>query len=91
MIKRYHVIIEGRVQGVGCRSFCMLQAQQRGLTGTVKNLENGMVEIFVQGEEDDLYAFLKRIQEGNQFILVEDMHVKECPIVKNEKRFTYGW
>lgn len=91
MVKRFHVIIEGRVQGVGCRSFCMLQAQQRGLTGTVKNLENGMVEIFVQGEQEQIDAFLKRVQEGDRFILVEDMHVKECAIIPNEKRFTYGW
>ena len=91
MIKRYHVMIEGRVQGVGFRSFCMLQAQQRGLTGSVKNLSNGMVEVFVQGESEQIDSFLKRVQEGTQFVIVEDMSIKECPVVDNEKRFSYAY
>ncbi|MBR4162509.1 MAG: acylphosphatase, partial [Solobacterium sp.] len=48
-MKRYHVIVQGQVQGVGFRGFVMLQAQRRKLTGSVKNMENGMVEMFVQG------------------------------------------
>ncbi len=90
-MKRYHVMIEGRVQGVGFRSFCMLQAQQRGLTGSVKNLANGMVEIFVQGEQEQIDDFLKRIQEGTQFAIVDDISLKECEIQANEKRFSYGY
>ncbi len=90
-MKRYHVIVEGRVQGVGFRGFCMLQAQSRGLTGSVKNLSNGMVEIFVQGEQNQIDDFLKRVQEGDRFIVVEDMPIKECNIVEGEKRFAYGY
>ena len=89
-MKRYHVIVEGRVQGVGFRSFSMMIAQQNALTGSVTNLENGMVEIFVQGEENNLDIFFKKIREGNRFIVVEDMTLKEIPVVENEKRFTYG-
>ncbi len=91
MVKRYHVIVEGRVQGVGFRSFCILQAQQRGLTGSVRNMSNGMVEIFVQGEEKQVDSFLKKVKEGDRFILVEDMSIKECPVEEKEKRFSYGW
>ena len=47
-MKRYHMIVEGRVQGVGFRSFCMQQALTYNLTGSVRNMENGMVEIFAQ-------------------------------------------
>ncbi len=90
-MKRYHVIVDGRVQGVGMRSFCMLQAQQRGLTGNVKNLDNGMVEIYVQGEETKIDDFLAAIQEGNRFIMVTDISVKEVPVEPNEKRFSYSW
>ncbi len=90
-MKRYHMMVEGRVQGVGFRSFCMMLAQTYGLTGSVTNLENGMVEIFVQGEEKDLDIFFKKVQEGNRFIRVENMTLKEIPVVKNEKRFTYGY
>ena len=90
-MKRYHVIVDGRVQGVGMRSFCMLQAQQRGLTGNVKNLDNGMVEIYVQGEETKIDDFLAAIQERNRFIMVTDISVKEVPVEPNEKRFSYSW
>ena len=48
-MKRYHVFVDGQVQGVGMRGFCMMEAQSRGLTGSVKNLDNGMVEIYIQG------------------------------------------
>lgn len=89
-MQRYHVIVEGRVQGVGFRSFCMMIAQQLHLTGTVTNLDNGMVEIYVQGEEELLKTFLNKVQEGNRFIRVENMTVKTCPLAENEKRFTYG-
>ena len=87
MVKRYHVIVEGRVQGVGFRSFCILQAQKRGLTGSVRNMSNGMVEIFVQGDEKQVDSFLKKVKEGDRFILVEDMSIKECPVEENEKSF----
>ena len=89
-MKRYHVIAEGRVQGVGFRGFCMLQAQQRGLTGSVTNLSNGMVEIFVQGDEALIDAFLTKVKEGDRFIQVDDLTVKEIPVVEGEKRVAYG-
>lgn len=91
MIRRYLVIVEGRVQGVGMRGFCIIQAQMRGLTGSVKNLANGMVEIQVQGEESVIDEFLTVIRGGNQFIRVDDMSMKYIPVIENEKRFTYGY
>jgi Acylphosphatases len=89
-MKRYHVFVEGRVQGVGMRGFCMMEAQSRGLTGSVKNLENGLVEIYVQGAEELIDLFLAKVKEGNRFIRVDDMSIKEVPVVEGEKRFSYG-
>lgn len=90
-MKRYHVIVEGQVQGVGFRGFAMLNAQRRHLTGSVKNLENGMVEIFVQGEEAAIDDFLAVIEKGDRFIRVDQIYVKPSKIVEGEKRFGYGW
>jgi acylphosphatase len=90
-MKRYHVFVDGQVQGVGMRGFCTIEAQSRGLTGSVKNLDNGMVEIYVQGEPADIDAFLAKIQEGNRFIRVDDISVKEVPVVEGEKHFSYGY
>lgn len=63
----------------------------RKLTGNVKNLNNGMVEIQVQGEEAVIDEFLVKIRQGNQFIRVDDMSVKSIPVVENETRFGYGY
>lgn len=91
MIRRYHVFVEGRVQGVGFRGFCMIRAQRYKLTGTVKNLPNGMVEIYVQGEDDNINKFLDEIEKGDRFIRVDNISVKPSAVVENEKKFTYGW
>ena len=89
-MKRYHVIVEGRVQGVGFRGFCMLQAQRRNLTGTVRNLSNGMVEIFIQGDEAKIDEFLAAVEKGDRFIRTDNITIKETKVVENEKRFGYA-
>ncbi|MBR3312337.1 MAG: acylphosphatase [Solobacterium sp.] len=89
-MKRYHVFVEGRVQGVGFRSFCMLNAQRLNLTGNVKNLTNGIVEMFVQGEEADIDRFLAVVEKGNTWIRVDEISVKSVPVVEGEKKFGYS-
>jgi acylphosphatase len=91
MIKRYHIIAEGRVQGVGMRGFCIMNANQLRLTGSVRNMDNGMVEIFAQGEESHLRLFLSTVEEGNRWIRVDSLSVKEVPIVEGEREFSYIW
>lgn len=92
MKRRYHVMVEGRVQGVGFRGFCMVRAQRFKLTGSVKNLDNGMVEIFVQGEDSDIVKFLEEIEKGDRFIRVDNITVKPTALAEGEKRFGYaGW
>ena len=51
---RYYIIVEGRVQGVGFRFFCTMNARTTDLTGWVRNMDNGMVEMEVQGEEKEI-------------------------------------
>ncbi len=89
-MKRYHMIVSGQVQGVGFRGFAMILAQQLKITGTVANLDNGMVEIFAQGEEYAINEMIKEIYKGNRFIKVTDISTKEVPVVPGEKKFTYG-
>ena len=48
---RYYIIVDGRVQGVGFRFFCTMTARKYDLTGWVRNMENGMVEMEVQGDD----------------------------------------
>ena len=92
MVKRYLVYVDGRVQGVGFRGFCMRHALQLNLTGTVRNLENGLVEIQIQGEDADISTFLKEIQKGDRFIRVDQISVKKIDVDPKEKKFrtNYG-
>ena len=48
---RKHIFFYGRVQGVGFRYYAVQKANQLGLTGWVKNLYDGSVEMEVEGQE----------------------------------------
>lgn len=84
---RYHIILEGRVQGVGCRFFCQMNAKSLSLTGWVKNLDNGMVELEVQGSEESLNKYISTITKGNRFIRIDDYSIKKKEVVQNERTF----
>lgn len=86
-MKRYYMIAEGRVQGVGFRYYCQLNASNLNLTGWVRNMSNGMVEMEVQGEIESIFSFIKIINKGNLFINVTSLSKKEINILPNENKF----
>lgn len=57
------VIYEGRVQGVGFRYTVKDLARGFEVTGWVRNLPDGTVELQAMGEKDELAAFLREISE----------------------------
>jgi acylphosphatase len=86
-MKRFHLIIHGRVQGVGFRYFTQYEALKRQLTGWVRNNDDGTVELEVQGNEEAVQLFIDTIREGTLFAKVTDVSVQEIPIIHNEKQF----
>lgn len=58
-----HLVIFGRVQGVGFRVRAQKLALGKNLYGTVGNLSDGTVEIRIQGTKPELEAFFKALQE----------------------------
>jgi acylphosphatase len=60
--KKY--VISGRVQGVGYRFFAERWAEQLGISGYVKNLWDGGVEVYAIGDEVSLEQFKIRLTEG---------------------------
>lgn len=86
-MKRYYMIAEGRVQGVGFRYFCQLNASNLNLTGWVRNMNNGMVEMEIQGDFDSILSFIKIINKGNFFINITSLSKKEINILPNENKF----
>ena len=64
MNKRLHALFSGRVQGVGFRYTAERLAHHFPVTGFVKNLPDGKVEVIAEGEEDMLKDFLKAIEDA---------------------------
>ena len=62
-VERREVHYSGQVQGVGFRYTTRNIAQQFHVTGYVRNLRNGSVEVIVEGEADELDRFLADLQE----------------------------
>jgi acylphosphatase len=61
---RAHVIVSGRVQGVGYRAFAARVAAQRGLLGGVRNLDDGRVELDVEGKKAVIEALVRELKVG---------------------------
>ena len=62
--KRLHLFYTGRVQGVGFRFTAETTALSLELTGWVKNLPDGRVEVICEGEEETLVHFLEKMRSG---------------------------
>jgi acylphosphatase len=73
MIISRKFILKGRVQGVGFRFFTTKNANALGITGYVKNLANGNVEVYAKGEEQKIDKFKAKLIKGNSFSRVEDI------------------
>lgn len=76
---RKHIFFYGRVQGVGFRYYAVQKANQLGLTGWVKNLYDGSVEMEVEGQEeliDQLIIFL----QNRTYIWIERIDAKKIPL-----------
>ncbi len=84
MKKTLHIIVKGRVQGVGYRWFAKERARECNITGFVRNLYNGDVEVVAQGEENDLSRFLEELNRGPAFAHVVEMQVDEIEIDQNK-------
>ncbi|MFD2760805.1 acylphosphatase [Lentibacillus juripiscarius] len=71
-----HVIVSGRVQGVGFRFSAQQQARRHHLNGWVQNKANGTVELEVEGDEEQVHTFLQALKKGfSPFIHVDNMEV----------------
>lgn len=65
-----HLLIEGRVQGVGYRQWFAGEARSLGLTGWVRNRSDGRVEAVVSGPADRVERLFTAAQRGPRFASV---------------------
>ncbi len=79
MIIRKHFIFSGSVQGVGFRYRAHYAALSRGLTGYVRNLSDGTVEMELQGDSNAISQCIGDIDSGH-FIHIDGIESKEIPL-----------
>ena len=72
---RAHVYIEGRVQGVFYRDWARKNASKMGLTGWVRNLEDGRVELVAEGKKIKLTELIELIKKGPRLAKVEHVDI----------------
>jgi acylphosphatase len=72
-----HIVVKGRVQGVGFRFHTRKQATKLNLHGYVRNLANGDVEILAYGDSHALQQLLAWCRQGPQWADVAEVIVNE--------------
>jgi len=75
MITR-HLLIRGRVQGVGFRNYMAYKANELGIHGWVRNRRNGSVEAVVQGAPDAVSAIIECAHRGPRAALMSGVEVR---------------
>ena len=75
MVSEAFCEISGKVQAVGFRAYAEHEAKQCGVTGWVRNTEDGRVEVLVQGIPEHIKYFIEVLNEGSVLAVVENISV----------------
>lgn len=75
-IKRAHIIVKGRVQGIFFRSNTKRIAAELELKGYVKNLPDGNVEVIAEGDEEKIKKLIQFCKTGPSLAKVEDVNIE---------------
>jgi acylphosphatase len=83
-----HLSIVGRVQGVGFRWFVRVVGRKLGLSGWVRNRDDGSVEVAASGPAEKLEELRKQLARGPDGSHVAD--VRDLDEVSDELEFPFG-
>ena len=86
-IARWHLVLSGQVQHVGLRYTALYMSRACGLTGWVRNLPDGRVEMEVQGPVTDLRRFYLRLKSQPP-IRITHAGIAEIPVQEGERGFS---
>lgn len=85
--RSFRATVEGMVQGVGFRYTTLRQARQLGLTGYVRNLPDGKVEILAEGERVRLDQLRSWLRHGPPGAYVRRLDISNLPHTGLYQRF----
>lgn len=72
-----HVLVSGRVQGVGYRALIEREAKRLSLSGWIRNRSDGGVEAVFTGEDDAIQRMMTICADGPRFAKVENVSVAD--------------
>jgi acylphosphatase len=72
-----HIIVRGRVQGVGFRAFVEHEALKRGIEGWVRNCRDGSVEVVLKGDDAKVVEMLEVCRRGPMMARVDALDQRE--------------
>jgi len=76
-MRRVHAIVSGLVQGVSYRASTATEARRLGVTGWVRNRDDGTVELEAEGPDDRIAALLAWCERGPTYARVTGVAVEE--------------
>ncbi len=92
MNKRLHAVVRGQVQMVGFRFFVVDEAQALGLTGWVRNGDDGRtVEVVAEGPQERLERLEAALRKGPRHAQVEAVDVRWSDVLEGHQRFEVRW
>lgn len=87
-MRKVKMNVQGRVQGVGSRYMTKMVADQLGVTGTVKNEDDGSVTIEAIGNDDIIQKFIEEVKKSpSPSGRVQYVDVQEDPMIEERKKF----
>ena len=86
-MKRVHVVVRGRVQGVFFRASTRQRARALGVSGFARNCPDGSVECVFEGEPASVDALVQFVREGPDLARVDQCQVDEEPPRGDAKAF----
>jgi acylphosphatase len=90
-MKRVHVFISGRVQGVFFREYTRRKAEELGVKGWVRNLSDGRVEAVFEGEDEAVDEIVRWCWEGSPYSNVSNVEAREEAYTGEFERFEIRW
>jgi len=75
--KSIRVYVTGTVQGVFFRGFIKENAERNNLKGFVRNLEDGRVEMFLEGNSEDVNKMLEVVKTGPKHSQIRNVETRD--------------
>ena len=90
-MERLQAIVYGRVQMVMYRDFTKRKARTLGLTGTVRNLPDGTVEVIAEGSREKLESLARKLKRGSLLADVTDVETAWSPATGTYADFSIAY